>query len=205
MKYRTFLLFGAPGSGKGTQGTALGRVPGFVHISTGDMFRNLKPGSTLHNTFMEYSTKGQLVPDEFTVELWREFVKGLIADHKFNPETDTLILDGIPRNVAQSTMMKGDIDVVRVYYLDCLNKEVLYQRLQKRAVLENRKDDASIDVVNNRLRVYEQETFPVLQQYPECIIRRIDTARTPIEVLADIVNDVAALSTAKEREPAPAG
>ncbi len=65
LKYRAFLLFGAPGSGKGTQGTVLGRVPGYLHIATGELFRNLQVGSQLGRTFLEYSSKGDLVPGRF--------------------------------------------------------------------------------------------------------------------------------------------
>jgi adenylate kinase len=198
MKYRAFLLFGAPGSGKGTQGNVIGQIPGFVHVSTGDLFRNLQVGSPLGRTFLEFSAKGQLVPDEFTVQLWRDYVEQLKTNHRYEPETDTLVLDGIPRSVAQAKILQNYIDVKRVYYLDCRDKGVMYLRLQKRALLENRIDDANEETIGNRLRVYEAETFPVLQQYPESIIRRIDTARSPVEVLADIVKDMAKTQAAKE-------
>ena len=67
MKYRAILLFGAPGAGKGTQGKILGQIPNFVHFSCGDAFRNLRVDSQLGRVFMEYASKGQLVPDEVVV------------------------------------------------------------------------------------------------------------------------------------------
>ena len=191
MKYRAFLLFGAPGSGKGTQGTVLGRVPGYLHIATGELFRNLQVGSQLGRTFLEYSSKGDLVPDDFVVQLWQDYVDKLRQNQRYDPETETLILDGIPRNLRQAELMEDYIDVRRVYYLDCQDRAVMYLRLQKRALIENRLDDASQETISHRLRIYEEETFPVLQHYSADIIRRVDTARSPVEVLAAIVNDMA--------------
>ena len=71
MRFKTLLLFGAPGSGKGTQGSILGSIPGYVHVACGDVFRNLRVGSPLGKVFLEYSSRGALVPDDFTVQLWR--------------------------------------------------------------------------------------------------------------------------------------
>ena len=76
MKYRAILLFGAPGAGKGTQGKILGQIPNFVHFSCGDAFRNLRVDSSLGRVFMEYASKGQLVPDEPTIELWQRTCLG---------------------------------------------------------------------------------------------------------------------------------
>ena len=191
MKHRSYLLFGAPGSGKGTQGNILGKIPGFIHISTGELFRNLHVGSALGRTFLDYSARGELVPDSFTIQLWHEYVDGLQQNRGYDSETETLILDGIPRNVRQAELMEEYIDVKRVYYLHCKDKEVMYRRLQTRALLQNRMDDASNDVIDQRLRLYEEETFPVLEHYSNSIIRHIETTRSPVEVLADIVADMA--------------
>src|SRR5690349_119234 len=99
MKYRTILLFGAPGAGKGTQGRILGTIPRFYHCACGDVFRNLRPENELGRTFVEYSSRGQLVPDEATVQLWRQNIEMNTRVGRFHPEADTLVLDGIPRNV----------------------------------------------------------------------------------------------------------
>jgi adenylate kinase len=190
MRYRTLLLFGAPGSGKGTQGAIIGRIPGFVHISCGELFRNLKVGSPLGKIFMEYSSRGELVPDDFTIQLWTEYIEHFVHGQGFDIEGDTLVLDGIPRNVAQAKLLSDKIDVRRVYYLDCADKAITLMRLKRRAIHENRLDDASDDVILTRWKVYEEETHPVLQYYPKEIIRRIETSRTPVEVLADILADI---------------
>src|SRR5947208_13506017 len=99
MMYRTMLLFGAPGSGKGTQGKILGTIPGFFHCACGDVFRNLRIDDPLGKVFVEYSSRGLLVPDEPTINLWAKNIKSKTMDGQFHPERDTLILDGIPRNV----------------------------------------------------------------------------------------------------------
>ena len=92
MKYKTILLFGAPGAGKGTQGKILGTIPNFFHCACGDVFRSLKTDSDLGRVFLEYSSKGQLVPDEPTVQLWRHFIEASTKTGRFHPGQDTLVL-----------------------------------------------------------------------------------------------------------------
>jgi len=84
--------------------------------------------------------------------------------------------------------------------LDCADKEQVVLRLKRRAIHENRLDDASDVTIQNRLYVYEAETAPVLGYYTPEIVRRIDTGRTPIEVLADILTDARQLVSEVERE-----
>ena len=189
-RFKTLLLFGAPGSGKGTQGKILGDIPGFVHVACGEVFRNLRVGSPLGSVFLEYSSRGSLVPDAFTVKLWREYIDGLVVSGRFDPKSDVLILDGIPRNAAQARLMEEHIDVLRLYYLDCIDKDLMALRLKRRALHENRLDDASDAVIKNRLYVYEAETQPVLNYYPKGKVKRIDSGRQPLEVLGDIITDM---------------
>lgn len=200
MKFKTILLFGAPGSGKGTQGQILGSIPGLVHVACGEIFRDLRVGSPLGRVFLDYSSRGALVPDDFTVQLWEEHIEGLVQLGRYDPGSDILILDGIPRNVAQARLMDKYIDVKRLYYLDCENKEQMYLRLKRRAIHENRLDDASDTTIQNRLYVYEAETAPVLGHYPPEKICHIDTGRTPIEVLADILGDARQLLVSAEKD-----
>jgi adenylate kinase len=189
-KIKTVLLFGPPGSGKGTQGKILGTIPGYVHVACGDIFRDLKIGSRLGHVFIEYSSRGELVPDEVTVELWREYVDGLVRQQRLAPDTDVLVLDGIPRTVAQAQLMENHVEVVRLYNLVCTNRERLYLRLKRRALRENRLDDASDAVIEHRQEVYEHETAPVLEYYPAAIRQTINTDVSPVEILADILADL---------------
>jgi adenylate kinase len=189
-KYRTILLFGAPGSGKGTIGKALGAIPGFVHCACGDVFRTLDLSSPLGKVFAEYSSKGLLVPDDTTIALWKESIDGLVLTRRFAPDRDLLVLDGIPRDVAQARIMDAYISVERIFHLECSNKEIMAQRLKRRALKENRLDDASDEVIRRRWEVYEAESRPVLLYYPAQSIKRIDAAGTPVQVLHDILGNL---------------
>jgi hypothetical protein len=77
------------------------------------------------------------------VELWREAIDSAVDAHKFKPDIDTLVLDGIPRNVGQAKIMNDMIDVKKVFHLACPDRETLFYRLKKRALKENRLDDAN--------------------------------------------------------------
>jgi len=196
-RYRAILLFGAPGAGKGTQGKIIGQIPNFIHYSCGDAFRNLRVDSPLGRVFVEYASKGQLVPDEPTIELWSTSIRGMIATGRFNPEADTLLLDGIPRNPRQVEIMADLIDVKAIFNLFCPQVDKLVSRLQRRALKENRLDDANVDVIRARLETYKRETRAVLECYPEQIIHQIDSTQEPLLVLLDILRVIA-------RTPKPA-
>src|SRR5215212_5919880 len=161
MKYHTYLLFGAPGSGKGTQGHTLGSIPRYYHCACGDVFRSIDTRSKVGKAFLEHSSKGRLVPDEITVELWREAIDAAVEAHKFKPDIDTLVLDGMPRHVGQAGIMEEMIDVKKVFHLRCPNQETLFSRLKKRALKDNRLDDANDQVIQRRLDTYESESKPV--------------------------------------------
>ena len=187
MKYRTILLFGAPGAGKGTQGKILGTIPQFFHCACGDVFRNLTTDNELGRTFVEYSSRGELVPDEATVKLWRQSIHSSTRDGRFNPERDTLVLDGIPRNVHQAEMLQEAIEVHALINLICPDLNKLIERLQRRALRENRLDDANLEVIRSRLAIYEAQTRPVLDFYGPALVRNIDATQLPIKVLRDIL------------------
>ncbi len=193
MKYRTILMFGAPGSGKGTHGKALGAIPGFFHCACGDVFRSLRPETPLGKRFLEYSSRGQLVPDETTIELWRQCLDNSMQVGRFHPEADTLVLDGIPRNVAQAEILTDTLDVIAVFYLTASKPETLVQRMQRRALKENRLDDANLDVIRQRLKTYEQESKPVLNFYGKKLVRRINTDGLPVQIFSDILKQVVKL------------
>src|SRR6184192_4403010 len=116
MKFRTILLFGAPGAGKGTQGKILGNIPNFFHCACGDVFRNLRMDNELGRIFLEYSSRGELVPDEATIRLWKNSIQGSQSLGHFRPDKDTLVLDGIPRNTQQAQMLTEALDVRAVFY-----------------------------------------------------------------------------------------
>jgi adenylate kinase len=190
MKCRTILLFGAPGAGKGTQGKILGTIPNFFHCACGEVFRSLAANTPLGRIFIEYSGRGQLVPDEPTVELWRNYIQNCERTGRFNPAQDTLVLDGLPRNVRQAEMLGDTLEVLAIFYLHCANFKALVERLQKRALRENRLDDANLDVIGDRLKVYDRETKPLLNFYGRKVVHRIDSTQSPVKVLRDILGHV---------------
>jgi adenylate kinase len=192
MKYRTILMFGAPGSGKGTHGRNLGVIPGFFHCACGDVFRGLRPDSPLGKIFLEYSSRGELVPDQPTIELWRQYIETSTKIGRFHPGEDTLVLDGIPRNVPQAEMLSDTLDVVAMFYLTS-SRENLIARMQRRAIKDNRLDDANLDVIRQRLKTYEKETKPVINFYGKKLVHRIDTDQPPVKTFLDILKQVVKL------------
>jgi len=190
-KYRTFLIFGAPGSGKGTQGKVIGGLPGFVHVACGEVFRALDPQSELGQVFLQYSSRGQLVPDDLTVQLWHEHIQKMIRAEQFRPQEDYLVLDGIPRNVTQAEILDQYIAVQRLLYLECRDSEALVARLKRRALHENRLDDAHEEVIRARLKAFEEETAPVIAYYPPERVVRLNGIQPPLQVLHDVVTAMA--------------
>lgn len=190
-RYQAVLLFGMPGSGKGTQGVLLGNIPGFFHMSTGDMFRTLDHHSELGKVFDDYSSRGELVPDKVTIEMWREYIHAQTVLSLYKSYSDLLCLDGIPRTVAQTKAMSDYIDVRGVIHLIASNPEEMVTRLQKRAIEQKRADDAKIEVIRNRLDIYERETRPVLEQFDPSLVHEINAIGTPAEVLGSILRVLA--------------
>ena len=188
MSFRTILLIGAPGAGKGTQGKILGTIPNFFHMACGDVFRNLSIDSPLGRVFIEYSSQGQLVPDKYTIRLWNENLQGNIVAGRFQPDQDTLVLDGIPRNAHQAEILKDTLDVRGVFNLSCANTDKLVERLQRRALKENRLDDANLDTIRQRLKVYDNETKALLDFYGPKLVHTIDSTQAPHRVLRDILD-----------------
>lgn len=187
-KYRTILMFGAPGSGKGTQGKVLGALPGYFHLSCGDVFRSLNSKSELGQIFLQYSSQGKLVPDNFTIQLWHDHIVRQVNGHNFTPDEEVLILDGIPRNAPQAELMEEHIDVVKLIYLEAKNEEQMVARLHRRALHENRLDDANEDVIRQRFHEYDAESKPVLDFYAGDRIYSVDAGQTPIEVMRDVLD-----------------
>lgn len=200
-RYQTVLLFGAPGAGKGTQGKILGQIPGFYHLSCGEVFRTLDVNSKLGRTFREYSSRGELVPDDVTVQMWHQNMHAQTILSLYKPNVDLLVLDGIPRNPAQAVMMKKYVKVLKVIHLVCPDKTKMIERLQRRALKENRFDDAKIEVIQRRWEVYEKETYPVLDCYPSNLIAEVDAMGSPARVLQHVLEHLVPVQEAHFRNP----
>lgn len=189
-RYRTVLLFGAPGAGKGTQGAILGRIPGYYHCACGDVFRNIDITSDLGKIFYERSSRGELVPDEVTVQMWAEAIRAYTILGQYKPKKDLLILDGIPRTAEQARIVEKHIEVLKVIHLRCDNEEAMFERLRRRALKENRHDDADEKVIRRRWQVYEAESRPVLEYYDEELIVDVNSMGSPAQVLHDVLETV---------------
>jgi adenylate kinase len=189
-KYRTVLIFGAPGTGKGTQGKILNQIPGLVHVACGEVLRSLDLSTKLGKVFLEYSSKGEFVPDDIAIQLWRDYIDNLVHEKRFQPQVDYLVLDGIPRNLPQARAMDCHIDVRQIIYLRCHDPEVLVKRMKSRAHREKRFDDVNEKVIRHRLEEYEAQTAPTLSHYPPDLIEEIDATDTPVGVLHEIANSL---------------
>jgi adenylate kinase len=197
------LILGAPGSGKGTQGKILGAIPRFHHCACGDVFRSLDTRTALGRKFVEYSSRGELVPDELTIALWKAQVDNFAGSHVYKPDIDFLVLDGIPRNVEQAEMLSKFVAVHQVFHLSCPSRDELARRMRKRALKENRMDDASESVIQRRIETYEAETKPILDFYGTESVATIDATKPPVEVLKEILEVIIELPTYRELSKVP--
>jgi adenylate kinase len=192
-KFNTFLFFGAPGSGKGTQGRILGQVPRFYHCACGDVFRSLDTRSEIGLEFVKHSSEGTLVPDELTVRLWKQSIDSKVESHAFKPDIDFLVLDGIPRNLAQAELLDEYCNVQQVFHLACPDREELIRRIRKRALKENRLDDANDETIKNRIKGYELETKRLFEHYSPEILTNINAQQHPLKVLQDVIYGITQL------------
>ena len=193
VKRPAFLILGAPGAGKGTQGKVLGYIPRFFHCACGDVFRSLDTRTPIGRRFVDYSSRGELVPDELTIELWKAQVDNWADSHVYKPDIDFLVLDGIPRNVPQAEMITGFLDIHQVFHLSCPDREELARRMRKRALKDNRIDDASDRVIQQRIATYEAETKPILEYFSDRLVTNIDATQPPVKVLHDIIGKIVSL------------
>lgn len=176
--YASVLLFGPPGAGKGTQGKRLGQLDHCVHLATGDMFRGLDKESELGRKVASFSSRGELVPDDVTVELWQAHVAGMIERGEYDPSADLLLLDGIPRSEGQAAALEGLIEPKAIVHLVVRDLDQMVTRMKGRAAEQGRADDADEDVIRNRFTVYDRETAPVLGHYDPALVHEIDAQQT---------------------------
>ncbi len=180
------IFLGAPGSGKGTCASKVSPRRNVPHISTGDLFReNIKNGTEIGNTAKGYMERGELVPDEVVVEMLKERIKEEDCQEGF-------ILDGFPRTIPQAEMLADITDIDAAINIDVPN-EVIIQRLSSRITCKDcgeifnlrdmrpkeegicdkcqgeiiRRPDDEPEVIQNRLKTYEEKTAPLIKFYED--------------------------------------
>ena len=159
------ILFGPPGSGKGTQAAKLVKNHGFLHISTGDMFREeLKNNTPLGQQAREYMDRGHLVPDEVTIAMLKKRVEQ-------NPGVEGIIFDGFPRTDPQAValndlMAQLDTQINALILLD-VNEDEVVKRILGRAATSGRADDLKEETIRTRYTNFVAYTTPVYHYYDE--------------------------------------
>ena len=157
------LLLGPQGSGKGTQAKLISKTYGIPQVATGDMARELRQlDSDLGRRVKEIYDRGDLLPDDLIIDMIRDRLS----------RGDTIpgfILDGFPRNLAQAEALDAllaeldrDLDVVFDFQVG--DRQTLIERMQKRAVEENRTDDTP-EAMQRRLEIYDEQTAPLVEHY----------------------------------------
>ena len=159
------VIFGAPGSGKGTQSAKLIDEYGLFHISTGEVLRaQIAQGTELGKVADSYISKGQLIPDELMIQILDDVLEQNAADVK------GVVFDGFPRTIPQAEALKGLLETRGTALHAVIGLEVpedeLVDRMIKRGQQTGRADD-NIDTIKNRLEVYHNQTKPLQQYYKE--------------------------------------
>ena len=157
------ILCGAPGCGKGTQSEFIVEKYGLTHLSTGDLMRHeVASGSELGQLIESYTSQGQLVPDDVTIQLLEKHIESLPAD------TKGLIFDGFPRTLNQAVqlerLMKKRGDKTAILIDINVPEDEIVRRLLERGKTSGRTDD-NLDTIKKRLVVYHEQTRPVDDYY----------------------------------------
>ena len=157
------ILFGPPGAGKGTQSEKIIAKYKLCHISTGDLFRkHLSEGTPLGTLAKKYMDEGNLVPDAVVIEMVEDKIKANITSNGF-------IFDGFPRTVTQAEALDQMLKSLNLSISGMIALEVdeneLKRRILERGKISGRSDDQDEQKINNRIKVYYQETLPVAEYY----------------------------------------
>ena len=162
---KNFVLFGKPGSGKGTQAEHLSEKYKLYHISTGDLFRkNISQNTNLGLLAQSYMDKGELVPDEVTIKMLENEIKE-------NPQSKGFLFDGFPRTIAQAESLDKflksiDMQINATIALD-VDEEELISRIIDRGKTSNRSDDQDIEKIQNRFNEYNIKTSTLSKYYKD--------------------------------------
>lgn len=190
-KYRSVLIMGPPGSGKGTLGKSLATFGGHFHLSSGELFRDLG--------VVTCADAGGLVSDDVVGQVWLKHMVGLISLGYYNPSTQLLLLDGIPRTREQAFFLSSYIDVKGVIILQVDSVDILFCRIKNRGKAEGRPDDGDYEVVRRRLAIWQEETCKVVDWYNPDLVLRVDASQKTGTILIEVLSKFATLLLESEK------
>ena len=164
---RYYIIFGPPGVGKGTQSKLIAEKYNLKHISTGELLRKeIREGSEIGKMAHDIIGRGELIADDIIFELLKKEVSNINGPHI------GFILDGFPRTINQAIALEKMLEEIGNGKLNAIisleaDDEILKQRIMKRATIEGRQDDASPDIISNRIKTYYNQTSPLISFYKE--------------------------------------
>ncbi|MCH5176842.1 MAG: adenylate kinase [Prevotellaceae bacterium] len=191
---KNLVIFGAPGSGKGTYSAEIAKRYGMAHISTGDVLREeMKKGTELGKTARGYIDEGRLIPDELMIDILANVYDGMA-------DSTGVIFDGFPRTTRQAEALERMLaergDVLGIVVELHVDEATLMERLLKRAEIEGRADDNEA-TIRRRFEVYHAQTEPVAAWFEDKGMRRVLTWKGAKEqMLADIYAEIEAAGVA---------
>ena len=190
MKSLEVLIFlGPPGSGKGTQAKILTDKLNLNHLSVGDLLReNIFNKTELGNLASSYVKSGELVPDELIIDLMDSYITNV----KNNGDIVGIVLDGFPRTIKQALALENKIKQLNVSIKAVINLDILDQKILKRLAGRGRDDDKP-ELIKNRLKVYRDQTEPLLEFYNDrSLLNSINGDQTEVDVSNAIINVIKA-------------
>ena len=186
MKSLEVLIFlGPPGSGKGTQAQILTDNLNLNHLSVGDLLReNILNNTELGKLASNYVKSGELVPDELIIDLMDSYITNI----KNKTDNSGIILDGFPRTINQAIALENKIKQLNVSIKAVINLDIPDQKILKRLAGRGREDDKP-ELIKNRLKVYRNQTEPLLEFYSErSLLETINGDQSDADVSSAIIN-----------------
>ena len=186
MKSLEVLIFlGPPGSGKGTQAEILTDNLNLNHLSVGDLLReNILNNTELGKLASNYVKSGELVPDELIIDLMDSYITNI----KNKTDNSGIILDGFPRTINQAIALENKIKQLNVSIKAVINLDIPDQKILNRLAARGREDDKP-ELIKNRLKVYRNQTEPLLEFYSErSLLETINGDQSETDVSSAIIN-----------------
>ena len=182
--YPSVLLFGCPGSGKGSVGERIAKQSGYHFFSLGDLYRKIPSDCRLGRIYAEYAITGRSLPDDYAIGLCRHGLASQVFLGEFRPSQQLLVLDGYPRSAGQATMGSHFIRVKAVLHFHC-DLDTAGRRIKTRSRGGSRPEDRSHEAIERRLREYQRLTLPVLESFDHDLVIDIDATKSLAAVVSE--------------------